>query len=278
MRGAYPRLVWGVVTLLMWLAGLLMLLPFAWMMSSSLKTEITLFDWPIQWIPDPAHWENYGKVLYASPPFLAYVRNSLIVALTRVSLDLLTASLAAYGFARLRFPGRDALFLAYLATLMVPYQLLLVPRFMLFRFVGIYDTLLAIILPGAFTVFGTFLLRQFFLSIPFELSDAARIDGAGELAIWWRIVLPLARPAMASLAILAFVWSWNDYEGPLVMITSRWNYTVPIGLTSYLDESGGLSGTLIMAGSTLATLPIIAVFLVLQRQFMEAITRSGLKG
>jgi multiple sugar transport system permease protein len=267
-RGGRERLRWG----------LLMLLPFVWMISASLKTELTVFQWPIQWIPTPAHWANYATVWQGPPPFLLYVRNSVIVAVARVALDLLTSSLAAYGFARLQFRGRDLLFLIYLSTLLVPFQMLLVPRFILFHYLHIYDTLLALILPGAFTVFGTFLLRQFFLSIPAELTDAARMDGANDFGIYWRIIVPLARPALASLAILAFVWSWNDYESPLVMITSAANYTIPLGLTNYIDVNGGFSATLIMAGSVLATIPIIVVFIALQRQFLEAITRSGLKG
>jgi multiple sugar transport system permease protein len=156
--------------------------------------------------------------------------------------------------------------------------MLLVPRFILFKELHLYNTLWALILPGMFTVFGTFLLRQFFLAIPQELADAARIDGASEWQIYWRIVLPLARPALASLAILGFVWSWNDYETPLVMLTSEQHFTIPLGLTSYIDENGGFSAALIMAGSVSAILPVLVVFLVLQRQFIAALARSGLKG
>ncbi len=165
-----------------------------------------------------------------------------------------------------------------MSTLIIPFQMLLVPRFILFRQLHIYDTLLALILPGIFTVLGTFLLRQFFLTIPQELTDAARMDGASEWSIYWRVILPLARPALASLAILAFVWSWNDYETPLVMITTESHFTIPLGLTAYIDEGGGFSAALIMAGSVSAVIPILVVFLVMQRQFVAALARSGIKG
>ena len=152
--------------------------------------------------------------------------------------DLLTASLAAYGFARLRFKGRDLVFALYLSTMILPGQMLLVPRFVLFQYLHIYDTPWALILPNAFTPFGTFLLRQFLLTIPSELSDAARIDGANKLQIYWRVMLPLLRPALGSLAIVAFVWSWNEYETALVMLTSESIYTIPLGMTKYFDDRG----------------------------------------
>ncbi|HMQ30235.1 MAG TPA: carbohydrate ABC transporter permease [Chloroflexaceae bacterium] len=275
-RGANHRRL--ALSALMWGLGLLFLLPFAWMLISSLKREIDVFRMPVRWIPDPLTLQNYVTVWAGEHPLPRYLGNSLLVAVLRVGGELLTASLAAYAFARLRFRGRDLVFLLYLSTLIVPYQMLLVPRFILFQQMGLYDTLWALILPGMFTVFGTFMLRQFFLAIPQELSDAARVDGANEWQIYWRIILPLARPALASLAILAFVWSWNDYETPLVMLTNERNYTVPVGLTSYVDESGGFSAALIMAGAVSSLLPVFVVFLVLQRQFIQALTRSGLKG
>jgi multiple sugar transport system permease protein len=269
---------WALVSLLMWGLGLLFVLPFAWMLISSLKREIDVFRLPVRWLPDPLTWQNYVTVWTGPNPLWRYIGNSLIVATARVAGELFTASLAAYAFARMRFRGRDLLFVLYLSTLIIPYQMLLVPRFILFQQMRIYDTLWALILPGMFTVFGTFMLRQFFLTIPEELSDAARIDGANEWQIYTRIILPLARPALASLAILAFVWSWNDYESPLVMLTNEANYTIPLGLTSYIDEGGGFSAALISAGAVSSILPIFAVFLLLQRQFIQSLTRSGLKG
>lgn len=272
------QLRWLVITVLMWGIGLLFFMPFLWMVVSSLKREIDVFRLPIRWIPDPLNWNNYVEVWTGNYPLTRYIGNSLLVAVARVVGELTTASLAAYGFARMRFKGRDILFVLYVATLIIPHQMLLVPRFILYRQIGIYDSLWALILPGIFTVFGTFLLRQFFLAIPEDLTDAARLDGANDFQIYWGIILPLARPAMASLAILAFVWSWNDYETPLVMLTSESNFTVPLGLTRYIDEGGGFSAALIMAGAASSVLPVIVVFLMLQRQFIQALARSGLKG
>ncbi len=272
------RIRWAIITILMWVIALLFIAPFAWMIVSSLKREIDVFRLPIRWIPEPLTWKNYVEVWTGDYPLTKYIGNSLIVATARVVGELFTASLAAYAFARMEFRGRNAIFVLYVATLIIPHQMLLVPRFILYRELGIYDTPWALILPGIFTVFGTFLLRQFFLTIPRDLSDAARIDGATEFQIYSRIILPLAKPALASLAILAFVWSWNDYETPLVMITSEANFTVPLGLTRYIDEGGGFSAALIMAGAVSSILPVIVVFLILQRQFIAALARSGLKG
>ncbi len=269
---------WTAVSIVMWTLAIVFVLPFVWMLVSSLKREIDVFRLPVRWWPDPATFGNYVKVWTGAHPLPRYIGNSLIVAAARVAGELFTASMAAYAFARLRFRGRDALFLLYVSTLIIPFQMLLVPRFILFRQLHIYDTLLALILPGIFTVLGTFLLRQFFLTIPQELTDAARMDGASEWSIYWRVILPLARPALASLAILAFVWSWNDYETPLVMITTESHFTIPLGLTAYIDEGGGFSAALIMAGSVSAVIPILVVFLVMQRQFVAALARSGIKG
>ena len=278
VRGRSGTLHWTIVAIVMWSLALLFLMPFVWMVVSSLKREIDVFRLPVRWIPDPLTWDNFIEIWTGRYPITRYIGNSLIVAVARVVGELLTASLAAYAFSRLRFPGRNTIFLLYISTLIIPYQMLLVPRFILYRQLGIYDTLWALILPGIFTVFGTFLLRQFFLTIPQELTDAARSDGANELQIYWQIVLPLAKPAMASLAILAFVWSWNDYETPLVMLTTESRFTIPLGLTRYFDESGGFSAALISAGAVSSVLPIFVVFFVLQRHFIAALARSGLKG
>jgi len=272
------RVRWTIVSIVMWSVALLFLLPFVWMVVSSLKREIDVFRLPVQWIPDPVTWSNYVEVWTGRYPLTRYIGNSLLVATARVAGELLTASLAAYAFSRLKFRGRDMLFILYVSTLIIPHQMLLVPRFILYRQLGIYDTLWALILPGIFTVFGTFLLRQFFLTIPKDMTDAARVDGANELQIWWQIVLPMSKPALASLAILAFVWSWNDYETPLVMLTSEEKFTIPLGLTRYFDESGGFSAALISAGAVSSLIPIFIVFLALQRQFIQALTRSGIKG
>jgi multiple sugar transport system permease protein len=278
VRTRGDRIRWTIVSIVMWAIALLFLLPFVWMVVSSLKRDIDVFRLPIRWIPDPLTWNSYEEIWDGPHPFPRFVANSLIVAGARVVGELLTASLAAYAFARMRFKGRDMLFLLYVATLIIPSQMLLVPRFILYRQLHIFDTLWALILPGIFTAFGTFLLRQFFLSIPEELSDAARLDGASDFKIYYQIILPLARPAMASLAILAFVWSWNDYETPLVMLTTESRFTIPLGLTRYMNETGGFSPSLIMAGAVSSVIPVLVVFLILQRQFIAALARSGMKG
>jgi multiple sugar transport system permease protein len=278
VRTRADRTRWLIITIVMWSLALLFLMPFAWMVVSSLKRDIDVFRLPIRWIPDPLSWRSYERIWNGPHPFPRFVANSLIVAGARVAGELFTASLAAYAFARMRFKGRDALFLVYVSTLIIPYQMLLVPRFILYRQLHIFDTLWALILPGIFTVFGTFLLRQFFLSIPEELSDAARLDGASEFQIYRQIILPLAKPALASLAILAFVWSWNDYETPLVMLTTESRFTIPLGLTRYMDEAGGFSPSLIMAGAVSSVVPVLVIFLILQRQFIAALARSGMKG
>lgn len=279
--GVTPRSTqvrWIVVSVVVWAVALLFLMPFAWMLVSSLKRDIDVFRLPIRWIPDPLSWASYEKIWTGPYPITRYMGNSLIVAVARVIGEVFTASLAAYAFARMQFRFRNVIFVLYLATMVIPYQMLLVPRFILYRQLHIYDTLWALILPGIFTVFGTFLLRQFFISIPKDLTDAAKLDGATEFQCYYQIVMPLAKPAIASLCILAFVWSWNDYETPLVMLTSESNFTIPLGLTRYMDEGGGFSPSLIMAGAVSSIIPVFAVFLVLQRQFIAALARSGLKG
>lgn len=273
-RATASKWIWGVV---LWALAILFLLPFVWMLSASLKRNIDVFTLPIQWIPNPFQWENYKEVWFGDNSLARYFLNSTMVAVARVLGELFTASLAGYAFARLSFKGRDKIFLMYLATSIIPGQLLLVPRFMYFQQLGLYDTLWALILPGMFTVLGTFLMRQYFLSVPGELAESARLDGASEWRVYWQIYLPLARPVLAALGILSFVWSWNDYETPLVMLTSEENYTIPLGLTNFTDENGGLSAGLAMAGSTSSIIPVIVIFLLLQRRFIQALTHSGLK-
>jgi multiple sugar transport system permease protein len=269
---------WIVISIVMWTIALLFFMPFVWMVVSSLKRDIDVFRLPVRWIPDPLSWASYEKIWTGPYPLTRYIGNSLIVAVIRVVGEVFTASLAAYAFTKMQFRGRNLLFVIYLATMIIPHQMLLVPRFILYRELHIYDTLWALILPGIFTVFGTFLLRQFFLTIPQDFSDAARLDGASEFQIYRQIIMPLARPAIASLAILAFIWSWNDYETPLVMLTTESRFTIPLGLTRYMDDGGGMSPSLAMAGAVSSIIPVMVVFLVLQRQFIAALARTGIKG
>lgn len=268
------RWVWGIF---LWALALLFLTPFAWMVSTSLKADVDAFSIPMQWIPDPMRWETYTTVLTGAASILPAFFNSVIVATLRVAGEVLTATMAGYAFARIRFRGRDKIFLVYLATAIIPIQLLLVPRFVYFQKLGLYDTLWSLILPGMFTVLGTYLMRQYFVTQPSEFAEAARIDGASELRIFARIYLPMASPMMSALGILAFVWSWNDYESPLVMISSPEKFTLPLSLTSFTDEQGALSPGLSMAASVVSIIPVLVIFLVLQRRFVQAMTHTGIK-
>ncbi len=277
-RQPVARATYAVKSVLLWGFALLFLLPFAWMLSSSLKRNLDVFSIPVRWIPSPVEWSNYVQVWVGDSASMAvFFGNSLIVSGLGVVGDLFTSAMAGYAFARLTFVGRDKVFLLYLATAIVPTQLLLIPRFMFFQQLGLYNTLWALILPGIFTVFGTFLIRQAFLATPTDFGEAARIDGAGEWRVFWSVYLPLVRPTLAALAIISFVGSWNDYETPLIMLSDRSKYTVPLGLTRFVDADGGLSAGLAMAGSVSSVIPIMIIFLIFQRQFVAALANTGLK-
>jgi multiple sugar transport system permease protein len=260
------------------LAGLclLVLVPFVWMISSSLKHDNQVFTVPTQWIPREFVWSNYVDI-WTQIPMLAYLRNSAFLAITISFLQVLTGSFAAYGFAKLRFPGRDWLFLAYLATIAVPWQAYMIPQYLIMEQVGLVNTHLSIILLQAFGAFGVFLMRQYYQSIPDELIEAARIDGLSEYRIWWRIMLPLSRPAIASLGLLTFVSTWNDYMGPFIYFTSNELWTVQLGLRSFVGQYDA-AYAMIMTGSVISVLPVVLVFLLGQRQFIQGIATSGLKG
>lgn len=268
------RWAWGIP---MWLLALLFLLPFAWMISTSLKPDAEAFAVPMRWIPEDVRWENYVEVLFGEGSILPAFGNSVFVALLRVFGELATATLAGYAFAKLRFKGRNIVFIAYLATSLIPAQLLLVPRFVYFQNLGLYDSLWALILPGMFTVLGTFLMRQFFISQPGEFAEAARIDGANEFQIFFRIYLPNAMPMISALAILTFVWSWNDFETPLVFLSSPETFTLPLALTNFTDETGAMAPGISMAAAVISIIPILIVFLIFQRRFVQAMTESALK-
>jgi multiple sugar transport system permease protein len=255
---------------------LLILVPFVWMISSSLKHDNQVFTVPTQWIPREFVWSNYADI-WTQIPMLAYLRNSAFLAVVISFLQVITGSFAAYGFAKLRFPGRDWLFLAYLATIAVPWQAYMIPQYLIMEELGLVDTHLSIILLQAFGAFGVFLMRQYYQSIPDELIEAARIDGLSEYGIWWRIMLPLSRPAIASLGLLTFVSTWNDYMGPFIYFTSNELWTVQLGLRSFVGQYDA-AYAMIMTGSVISVLPVVLVFLLGQRQFIQGIATSGLKG
>lgn len=257
-------------------ASILMLLPFVWMLSTSLKTSSSVFVYPPEWIPNPVQWKNYSDVLRVMP-FLRYVLNTAAVATSITFLHLAVSSLAAYAFARLRFPGRNRLFLAYLATLMVPGQVTLIPNFLIVKYLGWIDSYQALIIPQIFTAFGTFLLRQFFLTIPGELEDAARIDGASALSIYWRIVLPLSGPALATLGVFTFTAQWNNFLWPLIVTNDEQMRTLTVGLRALVGQFT-VQYPLLMAGSVISVLPILVIFIVAQRFFVRGIALTGLAG
>lgn len=252
------------------------MLPFAWMIISSLKMNNQVFTAPVQWIPDPVQWRNYVEI-WAKADMVTWVRNTLVVSVAVTFLQVLTGSFAAYGFAKMRFPGRDALFLLYIGTIAVPWQSYMIPQFQMISGWGLNNTLWAIMLLQAFGAFGVFLMKQYYESIPDSLSEAARIDGLSEYGIWARIILPLSVPALASLTIITFVQTWNDYLGPLIYLRDRPLWTIQLGLQSFVGEYNA-EHALIMTGSVLAVLPIALIFFLGQRYFVEGIATTGVKG
>ena len=252
------------------------LIPFVWMLSSSLKLDREVFEFPIRWIPQTFHWENYS-LIWTKAPMLMYFKNTAIVAVSVTFIQTLTSSFAAYAFAKLEFRGRDTLFLCYIATIAVPWQAYMIPQFIEFRSIGLYDKLTAIMVLQAFSAFGVFLMRQFYRGIPTELCEAARIDGLSEYGIWLRIMLPLSKAAIATLVIFTFIGTWNDYMGPMIYLTTESVKTVQVGLRRFIQENSS-DYHLIMAASMVSLIPVSVVFLTLQRYFIEGIATSGLKG
>lgn len=256
--------------------SLAMIFPFLWMLSASFKTDGEMFDFPIHWIPLQPYPENYDRV-WTSLNYARLMSNTLFLTVTVTVLQLVTSTLAAYAFAKIPFRGANVLFLGYIATLMVPFQVVMIPQFSIVRFLGLTNNYTAIILILAASPFGVFLMRQFFKSIPSELSDSARIDGLGEFGIYSRIILPLSKAALASLAIFTSVTVWNDFLTPLIYINSSSQWTIQLGLRSlfaeYTADYGG-----VMAGAVMAVVPILVVFLALQRYFIQGIAMNGLKG
>ena len=252
------------------------LIPFVWMISSSLKLDREVFSYPMKWIPETFRWENYS-LIWQKVPLLTYFKNTAFIAIVVTFLQTLTSSFAAYAFAKLNFRGRDTLFVCYIATIAVPWQAYMLPQFIMMRSMGLYDTLWAMVVLQAFSAFGVFLMRQFYRGIPTELCEAARIDGLNEYGIWARIMLPLSKAAIATLVIFTFVNTWNDYMGPMIYLTRDVNKTVQVGLRRFIQENSS-DYHLIMAASLCSLLPVSIVFLCLQKYFIEGIATSGIKG
>ena len=255
--------------------ALLMLTPLAWMVITSIQTPSEARQFPPVF-PSGIHWQNYTDAIHAAP-FGRFFLNSFLVTAATVLGNLVLCSLAGYAFARLRFFGRDVLFVLLLATLMIPFQVVMIPIFLIMRHLGLVDSLGALILPNLVTPFGIFLMRQFFRTLPIELEEAARIDGCSRLGVLVRIVLPLSGPALATLAVITFLWNWNDFLWPLVVIQSQSNMTLQLGLSTF-QGAHSTAWTLLMAGNVLAVLPMLLVFLLAQRQFVDSIAASGVKG
>lgn len=262
--------------LLVTAGGIVMIVPFAWMLSTAFKSGGSAFDYPPTWIPRPFTLENFREV-WTAVSFGRYFANSLFVAVSITLFEVLTSALAAYAFARLRFPGRDAIFLMYLATLMIPGQVTIIPNFILMRYLGWINTYQGLIIPAAFTAFGTFLLRQYFLSIPRELEEAARVDGASYFETWWRIIMPLSMPAVATLGVFSFMGAWNSFLWPFIMVSTSDMRTLTVALRSLQSEYGTEWG-MMMAGSLIAMLPMLIIFLFAQRYFVRGIAISGFGG
>jgi multiple sugar transport system permease protein len=272
-----PSRVWRVLGyLVLAAAGAVVLLPFYWMVMSSLKTNNEVFTIPVQWIATDPVWSNYADI-WSKSSMATWLGNTLFLSAVVTLLQVLTGSFAAYGFAKIHFPGRDVLFLVYIGTLAVPWQSYMVPQFVMMSKLQLTDSLWSIVALQAFGALGVFMMKQFYETIPDELLDAARIDGMSEYGIYRRIMLPLSVPALASLTLITAVTTWNDYMGPLIYLRSPDLWTIQIGLKSFINQYNA-EYALIMTGSVLSVLPIVVVFLLGQRYFVEGIATTGLKG
>lgn len=264
------------VYVLLIVIAFLMLIPFVWMISASFKMNKDVFTFPIEWIPSNPRPRNYVDI-WTRIPLLTFILNTAKLTIIVTILQLFTSSFAAYAFAKLNFKGKKVLFLGYIATIAVPWQAYMVPQFMMMRSWGLNNTHLAIILLQAFSAFGVFLMKQFYEGVPSELCEAARIDGLSEYGIWWRIMLPLSKPALSTLVIFTFVSTWNDFLGPLIYLTKTELKTIQIGLRMFISQYSAEYG-LIMAASVVTLIPVLIVFLSLQKYFVQGVASAGLKG
>jgi len=256
--------------------AIIMMIPIVYMLSTSLKAQNEVFMLPVKWIPDQLIFENYLEPV-RERPFARWFFNSAFVATSSTILVVLTSALAGYSFAKFKYPGRDVIFWFILATLMIPLEAMIVPLFVLVRDLGWLNTYAGLIIPAGGSAFGIFLMRQHMLAMPDELIEAARIDGASEIGIFWRIVLPINQPALSALAIFSFMWNWNSFLYPLLVANRDEMRTLPIGLASF-ESAYSTNYPQLMAVSVLAILPVLIVFFVLQQKFIESMTLTGIKG
>jgi multiple sugar transport system permease protein len=271
------KMSWKIIIyLFMSILALAMLIPFFWMLSTSLKGSDKIFRFPPQWIPESLHWENYSEV-WKVIPFGRFALNSLMLALCVTCGQVLTSAFAAFAFARLEWRGRDKVFFAYLMTMMIPAAVTMIPLFLLLRYIGWIDSYKAVIVPGIFSAYGTFMLRQFFMGLPRDLEDAARIDGCNLWNIFWNVTIPLSKPALATLSIFTFLGNWRNFQWPLIVLQSSNKMTLPVGL-AYFQGEHGTDWTLLMAGSLMSIIPLILIFVLGQRFFVKGIQLGGVKG
>ncbi|EHO53891.1 ABC transporter, permease protein [Lachnospiraceae bacterium oral taxon 082 str. F0431] len=264
-----------VYTVLIFVACI-MLIPFVWMLSSSLKLEKDVFSFPIQWIPKKLYWENY-KVIWEKVPLFTGFINSIKITVVVTVLQILTSTFAAYSFAKLKFKGRDIIFMIYILTISVPWQVYMVPQFIMMSKFGLTDSHIGLIIMHTFTATGVFLIRQFYMGVPNELIEAARIDGLNEYGIYARIMLPLSKPAIATLCITTFTFEWNDFMGPLVYLSTNSKKTIQLMLRMFNTQYSS-NYALIMAAAVISLMPVMILFLGLQKYFVEGIASTGIKG
>lgn len=267
-----------IMTLIMLFCSIVFLLPFAWMISTSFKLEVDVFKYPIEWIPK--RWNainNYSEVWLGKYPFYRYYWNSIKVAVSTTLVSVTVSAMAAYGFSKIKFRAGSWLFLIVLATYMVPQQASLVPQFILFRYIGLFDSHLGLVFLGSFSVLGTFMLRQFFMGIEDDFIEAARIDGAGHWRIFWRVTVPIVRPAIATYAILRFIWTWNDYQNPLIFLRTDELYTIQLAMQKFTTIHGEFY-SLMMAAAVSAIAPLLIVFIIGQKHVIDGIALGGVKG
>lgn len=267
-----------IVTVILFLIALTMILPFVWMLSSSFKVENDVLAYPIQWIPK--RWnivQNYSTVWYKGSMFIIYYLNSIKVTVCATILQVIVSAMGAYAFAKVKFRFREAIFLVYLSMMMIPDQVTVVPKFLVFRQFGLYDTHLGLILLASFSIYGIFLLRQFMMAIPDSLLESARIDGASHARVFTQIILPISKPALATLMILKFVWTWNDYQNPLIFLSTQSKFTIQLGITQFMTQYGSIY-SLMMVVAVSAILPLIIIFLIGQRYIIEGLVTGAVKG
>lgn len=271
-----PLLAKVLIYILLIDISLIMLIPFAWMLTSSFKMNKDVFTYPVVWWPKEFITSNYVRI-WEEIPLLRYFFNTSKLTVLITILQLLTSTFAAYAFAKMKFPGKDFLFLSYICTIAMPWQSYMIPQFIIIKKMGLVNTHLALIILQSFTAFGVFLVRQFYMEIPNEICEAARIDGMSEYGIYAKIMLPLSKPVIATLTIFSFTTIWNDFMGPLIYINSQNLKTIQLGLRSFITEYSS-EYSLIMAGSVVALIPVLIVFACLQKYFVEGIASTGLKG